>query len=154
MEYVDKRCPYCKYKYLVRIPKNQKIYGCPVITCKSCGQQFFDKDYIEPGLRIVGANYPDKTFSWNWTLFIFDGLFVAYDYNMPYLHPLEYLIGSILIILTIHSVINTLDQRNTYKINLAKAKTDYQESLNRLSNKEYLLLLQKNGVEIPNKFLQ
>lgn len=151
MEYVTKSCPHCKYKYSIMTPKNHKIYGCPIITCERCGKQYFDKDYEEPGIYIEGANYPNKGGFWECISIIIGIIFIAFDYYGSSISPVGYILGALFVIGSLYIL---YDKRKNYQKDLLNAKIAYQESLNRLSNKEYVVFLQNNGVRIPNKFLQ
>ena len=47
MKYITKKCPHCKFAYMLMEPSGGQDYGSPIQTCQKCGRQFIDKDYRE-----------------------------------------------------------------------------------------------------------
>ena len=49
--YVTKKCPHCGYAYQVLQSGEQRKYGCPYKTCTHCNNSYWDTDIKEPALH-------------------------------------------------------------------------------------------------------
>lgn len=151
MEYVTKKCPYCKKAYQRFVHKSEH-YGCPIVNCPSCGGQFYDKDYIERALQpykptsyamSLAASLLSVTF-----LFAFLAAIIWYFQGAWYVYLI---FGSLYLVWT--TMITVQNKADTDKDNRI-AYTEWLESEKRLMNREYAIFLKERGVKVPEKYLE
>ena len=149
-----KCCPHCGklYETYTTYSKNFADHsGSPFRDCRSCGNQFFDKDFREPGFY----EHPQRATWWQALLaplypFGVAGIFIiiiALGMGRPYgmfasiipFAPYAYLVYTIL--------------RKNEDI-YAQEVWEYKESQKRLANRDYILRLLDNRYPVPSSYLR
>lgn len=149
-----KHCPHCGHIYQRYTNHDKHIIigsGCPIITCPKCSKEFIDKDIKEPAF----SSSPEE-------VNIFNIL------TAP-LYPFG-IVGIVLLIIGIANtmigvIIGSLIPFALYAYLLyigIKNKDDiskdtmynYNKSKERLSNKDYVILLLNLGYPVPKSFLR
>ena len=160
MTYVTKYCPKCGKVY-ERFATKGKRYGSPLIKCASCGCMFFDRDVIEPACEDSPGS-PSVKSGCSAYISIFMGGFLAFvsayalylsftDHSSDdsWIFVFMLLFGIIMFVLGIRHINYEL----RYKESDAMNTPEYIESLKRMSNPEYALLLHQHGFHVPDRFL-
>jgi len=143
MIYVTKKCRTCGYKVQNR-SSTKTFYGSPLRKCENCGTHYFDKDYIE--VALVGNTIYHHVFELlkgliaNAALSLVFTAFISNAFSKN-----EYFST---IFFGVFSTIFLLHAYLEFNKNRLLLKTEIEESLVRLENKQYLEFLKKNGYVI------
>ena len=159
--YVTKKCPHCGYKYQRFQSGDQRKYGYPYLTCEKCKNSFWDDDIKEPALygyenmhekieRIKTVNSAVLTFVMSVGLFLV-GLFMLIKGSLAGVFLILFSCGFVYMIIDfIRQKAYTEEHRDEI---IAKQQADYDASIERLKNKNYLEALAKRD-KLANKLLQ
>ena len=150
-----KKCPNCgkTYEHYTTYTKNFTSHsGCPITTCKYCGEIFIDKDIKEPALESKPAKV--SIIDCIFTMFFPFGV-LSIVFAIPLIihytsEPWYYLFVIIPAIIWISFVIFALVKRD--KINKELIE-EYKASEERLKDLEYAQLLLKYKFNVPDKYL-
>ncbi len=153
--YTKKFCPHCRHMYQSYSTgtKNMVVAnGCPIITCPRCGKQFLDKDIKEPAFydSPKEVTIPKMIISLLFTPFGLAGMFLLIM-SIVYKSPVEALIS--LLPFSGYGYLLYVSIKNKKKINEDTIR-EYEESKDRLSDKEYVVLLLDLGYRVPRSFLR
>ena len=158
MTHVYKKCPHCGHVYesYSTYGNSRKIkHGIPFKTCLKCYKQFVDMDTIEPALeplddsRVSFLRFAVGYLYLLGFLAITPILFLFAEDSQPY-HRTIFLILAGLLVLYIFLVIYSYFTQDSA---LKEIRNEYQQSLDRLNDREYARALDKAGFNVPNKFL-
>lgn len=152
--YTWKSCPHCKHQYKVYSTYTtfrDETNGCPIVTCKRCGRQFFDKSIREPAFSsppaditilhaILGSLWP---FGIGGIALLIIGIATGY-WGVIVISLLAFAAYGYLVYIGI---------KKRGEIN-GDIKREYWESKQRLADKEYVALLIKLGYHVPDQFLR
>ena len=133
MIYTTKRCPHCGFKYVNHDPRDQRKYGCPLLTCPSCKQKFWDSDIKEPVLYgyKLSIKYLISLFWWFLItiVFIVISIYAFSEGELTGLIPL--LFGLFSLFVVVANIRSLIDERKNRWV-------EYELSFMRLQNTEYL----------------
>lgn len=149
--WTTKRCPYCKYSYVINAGGDQRRYGSPLVKCQCCGKQFWDTDIVEPALYGFENLHEDIELLKRWLAVIIGGsvsigfLYLGYLFIISgdFDWILIFIFGfPMFIFYMLFSYFRRVrnDKKNKEEI-LEKHRIEYDESLKRLSNMEYVKAL-------------
>ena len=149
-----KKCPNCgkTYEHYTTYTKNFENHsGCPIVTCKYCGQKFIDKDIKEPALKPKPAKA--SIINCIFTMFIpFGALSILFAIPLTYEtpEPWYYFLVIIPAIIWISFVVFAFAKRAEINKELIE---EYKASEERLKNPEYAKLLKEHKFKVPEKYL-
>jgi len=166
-------CPNCgKLIEKTRTVDSQFLQGSPFRTCPYCNQTYFDKEYKEMGIELFtdkGGTIKLSTIGVflvsNGALIVFVYLAIidaiAQGFHPFFLIPIV-MFGTLSLIVDI-GIIDTIycrvhiKEHNQRKIDYIEGRgrertSEVIESMNRLSNKDYLDALVRHGVYVPEYF--
>ena len=156
--YTKKYCPHCgrMYQEYNTMTKNQTVpNGCPIISCRFCGEKFLDKDIKEPGFK---EKPPKKANLFNCffaplipyggaAIFMSIGVFAIDDTFCKVLCGIFAVPSAVMYFGLLYLMIKNLKEIND------DALAEYEESKERLEDEEYIILLLKLGYRVPKKFI-
>lgn len=146
MTYVTKKCPYCKHAYQVLKTGDQRVYGCPLKICETCGKAFWDTDIKEPALHGYKNAYETRkkvTFGITLALYtpfsilILVGSIWALFYG-EMIGVFGIIMGAGIIWAIIAEIKQKIDDKNRQDIIIKRQQDEYDQSLERLKNTSYL----------------
>ena len=154
--YTHKYCHNCHklYHSYSNLTKSQEqLTGSPILTCKYCGTMFIDRDVKEPALykksttlNIFGILLaPIWPFGATALLFLFCS--IKTDGSISTAAAVFGVLSLIFYLYLIYVGIKNKDSINQ------EIKQEYNESIKRLKNKDYVIFLLNNGYKIPKRFL-
>ena len=147
--YVTKKCPHCGGTYQFLESGEQRKYGCPCMICLKCGERFWDTDIVEPALHGYENSYETtQSVKRAATLVLYIPLALLMigvgiwglknGNDMGYF----FLGFSILLMWVIGTHIKEkIDEDKNWDNILAKRQEDYDKSLERLKDTDYLVAL-------------
>lgn len=148
--YVTKKCPYCGHIYQNFQSGEQRKYGCPLLTCARCNESFWDDDIKEPALHGYHNAYEEKQSAKRGiTMVIYVpialfmlliGVFMLSEGEM--MMGLFLLAFGIFPLWTIFSYYKS--KSDNANLILSVQRHDYDESMIRLKNTDYLTALAKH----------
>ena len=149
-----KYCPHCRHVYQSYSSGSKHLVvgqGCPIITCPRCGKVFFDKGIKEPAFYkkkekiSVFDMIMTPMFPFGASGIFFSILALAYQSFKPMFVaiPAFAFYAYILFI--------CIKNRKEMEVELSKK---YEDSVARLSNKEYVIALINHGYRVPKSFLR
>lgn len=156
--YTKKYCPHCgkMYQEYNTMTKHQTVSkGCPIISCRFCGEYFLDKDIKEPGFSETPPKSANIFTCFFAPLFPFGlasipmtiGVFAIDDTFCKVLCAIFAILFFGAYVGLVCGLIKNLDELNQ------EILIDYEESRKRLEDEEYIILLLKLGYRVPKKFI-
>ena len=150
MIHTSKRCPHCSFVYETDSHRFSHI-GSPLLTCKRCGRQFFDKDYTEPYFEAT----PKKSTFWGILLGVALSPFGLATIALFLLsrtidHISGLLLPAVPFVVCVSLVIYTLCKQGAF---YEKQCAEHRASRERLMNRDYVILLLEHGCYVPTSFL-
>ena len=159
----DVKCSGCGVKLSIVEQGRVHRYGSPIRQCPRCARSYVDRNYHE--IEIEGIRESDISLkkSLGITLFCLilciacvAAIIFLYAYRSPNAifvkKPTVFILGALLFGLGFFVMVG-----DTVKILTGARKRELekerQESVKRLSNREYVLMLQQLGYKIPEKYL-
>ena len=155
------KCPKCGNELKAVAAGKAYLYGSPIRQCAKCAQPYVDRNYHE--IEIDGIREEDLSAkkSLGLTLFCLVGLAVCIGCwillknasGFIVKSPAAFIVGTLLFGIGFFAMLI-----DTFKILTGSKKKqlekERQASIQRLSNQEYALKLQKLGYQVPEKYLQ
>ena len=154
MGYSEMNCPHCGK--MNRESCNAHMYGSPIRVCKSCGRKYVDSRYTEPAISGYDPKSTDPSlFLKGIALFgaglvlILTWLIYSIKANGSYSIRLAgtafvCFLGLVLCIVCFIRIKSGIADRENQKY--------LEESVKRLSDKEYVRELIDNGIDVPEKY--
>ena len=153
-----KYCPHCGHMYQNYSSGTKHLEvgrGCPIINCPVCRKPFLDKDIKEPAFyeppkkinliqSLIGPLFP---FGIGGILFLLGSFLIKDEFA-----ALVSLIFS-LFALALYAYLVYISIKKRDEI-ADEALNEYKESQDRLSDKDYVILLINLGYRVPRSFLK
>ena len=165
------KCPQCKWPlHYTQTYGSEILKGSPVRVCPYCNATFFDPDYKEWGL-ILFADKGDTFSIWEIIGLLMTHAALIFDFCSPaqYNFSIKALlaVGGTFIIAVLldcslfRAIKNRIHSEEYHQKQIdyiegrgKKRPTELVESMERLSNKEYLDSLKEHGIEVPDYFYE
>ena len=156
--YVTKKCPNCGFAYQVLQGGDQRKYGCPLKTCTRCGCNYWDTDIKEPALYGYNNFHEVKEDAKIGCLMVIlvptsimgivGGILVLTSGELWGIILL--LIG----VLIIYLIVNFFIVKNKENNSLEKERAEYDASMERLQNMQYLSALAQHDSKAEKLLLE
>jgi len=158
MEYITSRCPHCNAVVNKSNSLTKYSEGSPLRVCPRCGGQYIDPECHEPALvpyKPYGVVACVTTSLVSGVFCGFAVLLILYMigyfgelYEVSSVHVVaSVVVGGIIAVLSFVSRTKGLAKENQEKLRL------WNESRERLMNRDYARLLKKSGFEVPAEYL-